>query len=66
MTIVIRMLGNLLYASIGGLPLDHADKVSAAVSRRDEESICKSYMTMPPTVVSGDRQPDTPASLVAV
>jgi hypothetical protein len=27
-TIVIRLLGNLLYAIVGGLgPLDHADKV---------------------------------------
>lgn len=31
-TIIIRMLGNILYALIGGLPLDHADKVTLVVA----------------------------------
>eukprot|EP00037_Helgoeca_nana_P022560 m.230621 g.230621 ORF g.230621 m.230621 type:complete len:565 (-) comp26030_c0_seq9:389-2083(-) len=52
MTIVIRMLGNLLYASIGGLPLDHADKFDVLIASRlvvgfgaGSMAVCNAYIT---------------------
>ena len=45
-TIVLRLLGNLLYAIIGGLPLSHEDKVLPPSAILQSFSRMKMKLTM--------------------